>query len=63
MCMSKVYIKDDKGERIVTEEAAKIVVKHGEVKIYELLGESRELKGYHLEEIDLLSHEVILRPD
>ena len=60
MCLSKVYVKNaEKGQALV-EEAAKLIVRNGDIEVYTLFGEQKVLKGYAVKEIDLLKNHIIL---
>ncbi|MCS7121206.1 MAG: CooT family nickel-binding protein [Archaeoglobaceae archaeon] len=55
MCESKVLLNG----KVVMEDVVRIVVKDDKVKVYDILGSSKELKA-KVVEVDLLGHKVLL---
>ena len=60
MCESNVYVRDDEGDRLVMEDAVLLEQDGGKVKITDILGEEKELKG-DVEEITFLEHRIVVR--
>ncbi len=55
MCESKVFL----GGELVMEDVVRIVVEGEKVKLWDILGSSKELKA-KISEIDLVGHKIIL---
>lgn len=60
MCLSKIYVREDLEGSALVEEAAKLIVRNGEIEIHTLFGEKKLVKGYAVSEIDLLKNQIIL---
>jgi predicted RNA-binding protein len=60
MCLSKVFVKDKADGSALVEEASKLVVHDGELEIHTLFGEKMVLKGYMVQEIDLMKNYIVL---
>jgi len=60
MCLSKVFVKSAEQGSALVEEAAKLIVRNGEIEVHTLFGERKVLKGYAVKEIDLLKNYIIL---
>lgn len=60
MCLSKVYVEDGKQNSLVVEEAARVVDSGDTITIHTLFGESEELEGYRIREIDLVKNRILL---
>ncbi|MET1124468.1 MAG: CooT family nickel-binding protein [Archaeoglobaceae archaeon] len=55
MCESRVFLNGE----LVMEDVVRIVVSGEKVKLFDILGESKELNG-RVVEIDLVGHRVLL---
>ncbi len=55
MCESKVFL----GGELVMEDVVRVVVEGEKVKLWDILGSSKELKA-KISEIDLVGHKIIL---
>lgn len=62
MCLSTVYIREDKKESVVIEEASRVEATiDGNVMIDTLFGERKSLKGYIITEVNFLKNYLILQ--
>jgi predicted RNA-binding protein len=61
MCLSNVYLKGKKQDTLLMEEAKKVSADDNTVHVRSLMGESKDLEGYYISEVDLIDHYVILR--
>lgn len=55
MCESKVLLKG----KVLMEDVIKVIIKDDKIEIYDILGNSKELKA-KVVEIDLLGHKIVL---
>jgi predicted RNA-binding protein len=61
MCLSKIYIRNDKSESVVIEEASRVVVTtEGNVLVETLFGEKKSFMGYIISEVNFLKNYLIL---
>lgn len=60
MCLSKVYLGGKTKDKIVAEEASRIIDNNGIIEIYSIFGEVNRQKGYFIKEIDLEDNYIIL---
>jgi predicted RNA-binding protein len=60
MCLSKVYVREAREGTAIVEEAAKLIVREGEIEIHTLFGEKKIVRGYRISEVDLLKSRIIL---
>ncbi|MFW6181487.1 MAG: CooT family nickel-binding protein [Spirochaetota bacterium] len=60
MCLSAVYTGRKEESALVMEEAARVTADQKGVRISTLFGESTELEGYDIREVDLLKNYVVL---
>jgi predicted RNA-binding protein len=60
MCLSKVYVREAGEGAAIVEEAAKLIVREGEIEIHTLFGEKKIVSGYRIAEVDLLKNRIIL---
>lgn len=60
MCLSKVFMKSVDENSVIVDEASKIVCRNDTVEINTLFGEKKVLKGYVINEVDLIKNQVIL---
>jgi len=44
MCLSKIYVREDLEGSALVEEAAKLIVRNGEIEIHTLFGEKKLVK-------------------
>ncbi|MGQ9616355.1 MAG: CooT family nickel-binding protein [Spirochaetota bacterium] len=62
MCLSTVYIREDKKESVVIEEASRVEATiDGNVMMETLFGERKSLKGYIITEVNFLKNYLILQ--
>ena len=59
MCLSKVYLQTNTGLELVMEDTANIQVDGNTVILNNLFGASAKIEA-HVQQIDLMSHKVIL---
>lgn len=60
MCLSKVYLGGKSKDKIVVEEASRIIDNNGIIEIYSIFGEVNRQKSYFIKEIDLEDNYIIL---
>jgi len=61
MCLSRVYVEEKKEDKLVMEEAAQVCADDDAVQVHAFFGESKELAGYYIGEVDFLENHLILR--
>jgi len=59
MCESKVITIKDGTEVIIMEDVIRVEVKNDKIKFYDLLGESKEIKG-RIIFMDLIEHKIVV---
>lgn len=59
MCLSKVYLKINSGLELVLEDTANIQVEGNTVILKDLFGKTSKIEAT-IQQIDLVSHKVIL---
>ncbi|MCG2796382.1 MAG: CooT family nickel-binding protein [Actinomycetia bacterium] len=59
MCESKVYLREEDGNKLVMEDAVLIEDEGGRIKVTNILGEEKVFEG-GIEEITFLDHRVII---
>ena len=59
MCESKVITIKDGTEVIIMEDVIRVEVRNDKIKFYDLLGESKEIKG-RIIFMDLIEHKIIV---
>ncbi len=62
MCQSSVYIENEGREELLFEDVDYIEEERGEVKMVDLFGEERHLRG-RIKKFSLLEHKIILESD
>lgn len=60
MCLSKVYLQTNTGLELVMEDTAKIQVDGNMIILKTIFGESTKIEA-HVQQVDLMTHKVILR--
>ena len=61
MCLSNVYLEEKKQDKLVIEEAEQVSADDKTVHVRSLMGESKDLGGYYISEVDLIENYVILK--
>ena len=61
MCLSKVYLEERKDGKLLLEEAGHVDFDGENVRVSSLFGENKELKGYYINEVNLMENYVILQ--
>lgn len=61
MCLSNVYLGERNKEKIIIEEAAKVIDNSGTVEIYSIFGEVGKQKDCYIKEVDLEDNYIILK--
>ncbi|MBW2062521.1 MAG: CooT family nickel-binding protein [Deltaproteobacteria bacterium] len=61
MCLSNIYIEEKKQDKLVLEEAGLVGVDGENVQVRSLFGESKNLEGYYISEVNFMENYVILR--
>jgi predicted RNA-binding protein len=59
MCLSKTYIEEDGGRRLLLEEVSSIEVEGKKLILRTLFGEQKEIRA-NIREINFLDHNVTL---
>jgi predicted RNA-binding protein len=59
MCESNVYLQDEKDEKLVMKDVARLKQQDNRIWLVDLLGEEKELEG-KVQEIDFLDHKVVI---
>ncbi|HIP24863.1 MAG TPA: CooT family nickel-binding protein [Archaeoglobus profundus] len=59
MCESKVITIKDGTEVIIMEDVIRVEVRNDKIRFYDLLGESKEIKG-RIIFMDLIEHKIIV---
>ncbi len=60
MCQSNAYITNQNSESLIMEDVAKIeILSKDQIRLVSLFGDEKEVKGV-IDEINLLSHKIII---
>jgi len=59
MCESKVVTIKDGNEVVIMEDVVRVEVRNDKIKLYGLLGESKEIKGKIIF-MDLMEHKIVV---
>ena len=59
MCESNIYLRDEKGDTLVMEDAVLVENENGRIKATDILGDVQEFEG-RLEEITFLEHRIVI---
>ena len=60
MCLSKIYLEKKNKDKIIIEEASKVLDSNGTIEIYSIFGEVNKQKDYYIKEVDLEENYIIL---
>ena len=60
MCLSKVYLGEKNKDKIIIEEALKVIDNNGTIEIYSIFDEVSKQKDYYIKEVDLMDNYIIL---
>ena len=60
MCLSKVYLGEKNKNKIIIEEASKVLDNNGIIEIYSIFGEVNKQKDYYIREVDFEDNYIIL---
>ena len=63
MCLSRIYIQDTDKDTPVVEDAASVRSNDGVITVSTLLGDEKELKGYYINEVNLVENYLVLKPE
>jgi len=61
MCLSNVYLGGRNKDKIIIEEAAKVVDNNSTIEIYSIFGEVDKQKDCYIKEVDLENNYIILK--
>lgn len=61
MCLSKVYLKRESGNELLSEEVSQVLFDDGAIEISTLFGENKRVDGFLIEEVNLMDNTIILR--
>jgi len=59
VCESKVFLKEGGKEELVMEDVIRIEVLKEKIRLYDIFGESKEVKG-KIVLVDMSSHRVVI---
>ena len=62
MCLSKIYIKDTDKDTPVVDDAARVINNDGVITVSTIFGNEKELKGYFINEVNLVENYILLKP-
>ena len=63
MCQSNAYFSLNNREELILEDVAKIeFLNNNKIKLISLFGEEKEVVG-SLDEVNLLSHKIFIKPE
>ena len=60
MCLSKVYLGEKNKDKIIIEEALRVMDNNGTIEIYSIFEEVSKQKDYYIKEVDLSDNYIIL---
>jgi predicted RNA-binding protein len=61
MCLSSIYVQEEKDRRVVVEEASQVRAVGGEgIEVQTLFGERKQLEGYRIVEVNFLKNYLVL---
>jgi len=60
MCLSKVYLGEKNKDKIIIEEALRVMDNNGTIEIYSIFDEVSKQKDYYIKEVDLMDNYIIL---
>jgi len=60
MCLSKVYLGEKNKDKIIIEEALRVMDNNGTIEIYSIFDEVSKQKDYYIREVDLMDNYIIL---
>ena len=60
MCLSNVYLKEKKENRLFIKEASQLLADEQEVRLHTIIGDSKRLESYFIKEVNLVDNYVIL---
>ena len=60
MCLSKVYLGGKNKDKIIIEEALRVMDNNGTIEIYSIFDEVSKQKDYYIKEVDLMDNYIIL---
>ena len=61
MCLSRIYIKDTDKDALVLDDAASVINNDGVITVSTLFGKEKELKGYFINEVNLVENYILLK--
>ena len=61
MCLSKIYVKDTDKNTLVVDDAAIVINNDGVITVSTLFGKEKELKGYFINEVNLVENYILLK--
>lgn len=62
MCESSVFILMSEGRELVMEGAARVIIEGDGVVCINTLGEKKSIENAVIAEVNLMRHEIVLRP-
>ncbi len=63
MCVSKVFLIKDENHEHVMSDVVRMEMVDGGIKVYDIIGNERFIKGTRMSYADILAHEIILVTD
>ena len=61
MCLSRIYVKDIGKDTLVVDNAASVINNDGVLTVSTLFGKEKELKGYFINEVNLVENYILLK--
>ncbi|MBN2150252.1 MAG: CooT family nickel-binding protein [Candidatus Lokiarchaeota archaeon] len=61
MCLSKVYLKNESGTELLSEEVVQVICDSGAIVISTFFGEDKRVDGLIIEEVNLMDGTIFLR--
>jgi len=61
MCLSKIYVKGTDKNTLVVNEAARVINNGGVITVSTLFGKKKDLKGYIIDEVNLVENYILLK--
>ncbi|MBN2073881.1 MAG: CooT family nickel-binding protein [Actinobacteria bacterium] len=60
MCLSKVFMGEKAEDKIIIEEALRVVENNGTVEVYSIFGEVSKEEDCYIKEVDLENNYILL---
>jgi len=60
MCLSRVYLGQKNKDKMIAEEASKVMDNNGTIEVYTIFEDVKKQEGYFIKEVDLEKNFIIL---